>query len=169
MVKFQFSLVNPNFCWLNPNVRWIHSYVLNSHLHPHVQRFKPTQCRVSTCQPHPMLCPRHVQKGAVATNHRANLQPFWFVESPWEHHGLVFKKKCLKPPTSACQCSKIWPKLSKFHIIPKSIPVTMVSKVPLLTFCSSWSPRLLVGREAVPQLHHAVGALRCAVLMNIVV
>ena len=45
----------------------------------------------------------------------------------------------------------------------------MVSKVPLLTFCSSWSPRLLVGREAVPQLHHAVGALRCAVLMNIVV
>mmetsp|Transcript_60223 Transcript_60223/g.122326 ORF Transcript_60223/g.122326 Transcript_60223/m.122326 type:complete len:205 (+) Transcript_60223:379-993(+) len=39
----------------------------------------------------PMLCPRHVQKGAVATNHRANL---------------------------------------------------------------------LVGREAVPQLHHAVGALR---------
>ena len=92
MVKFQFSFVNPNFCWLNPNVRWIHSYVLNCHLHPHVQRFKPTQCRVSTCQPHPMLCPRHVQKGAVATNHRANLQPFWFVESPWEHHGLVLKK-----------------------------------------------------------------------------
>ena len=29
-----------------------------------------------------MLCPRHMQKGAIATHHGAHLQqlPFWFVE-----------------------------------------------------------------------------------------